>query len=85
LNTFIDHGAVTVAADGRFAVVPSVMPDAVAALTHDLLTIEAEGNDAAAQELLARMGVVRPEVQRVLDRLDDVPVDIEPIFRPAGA
>jgi hypothetical protein len=26
------------------------------------------------------MGVVRPEVQRVLDRLDHVPVDIEPIF-----
>jgi hypothetical protein len=31
------------------------------------------------------MGIVRPEVQRVLDRLGDVPVDIEPIFRLADA
>jgi len=29
------------------------------------------------------MGVVRPEVQRVLDRLTDVPVDIEPLFATA--
>jgi hypothetical protein len=80
LNTFLDRGAVTVGTDGRFAVVPGRMPDAVTALTHDLLTIEAEGDAAAAHALLDRLGVVRPEVQRVLDRLGDVPVDIEPVF-----
>ena len=30
--------------------------------------------------MIETLGVVRPEVQRVLDRLDDVPVDIEPRF-----
>jgi hypothetical protein len=30
--------------------------------------------------MLKKMVVVRPEVQKVLDRLKDVPVDIEPRF-----
>jgi hypothetical protein len=30
--------------------------------------------------LITRLGVVRPQVQTILDRLKDVPVDIEPRF-----
>ena len=30
--------------------------------------------------MIARLGMIRPEVQRVLDRLGHVPVDIEPRF-----
>ena len=59
--------------------------DGVAALTRNLMTLQAEGNYNAAQELLKKMVVVRPEVQKVLDRLKDVPVDIEPNFVAAGA
>jgi hypothetical protein len=33
--------------------------------------------------MLDTLGVVRPEVQRVLDRLTEVPVDIEPVFTTA--
>jgi hypothetical protein len=44
------------------------------------MTLQATGDYAAAKQLLDTMGVVRPEVQRVLDRLTDVPVDIEPRF-----
>ena len=58
--------------------------DAVTALTRELLTIQAEGSYKKATELLAREGVVRPEAQRVLDRLSGVPVDIEPIFKTAA-
>ena len=49
------------------------------------MTLEAEGNYAGAQDLLKKMVVVRPEVQRVLDKLKDVPVDIEPNFTTAAA
>ncbi len=56
------------------------MKAAVAQLTHDLMTLQAEGNKAKAVEMLSRLAVIRPEVQRVLDRLGDVPVDIEPQF-----
>jgi hypothetical protein len=44
------------------------------------LTIEAEGSHARAEAILERLAVIRPEAQRVLDRLEDVPVDIEPRF-----
>jgi len=61
-------------------VVPARVKDAVAALTREIMTVQAAGDYAAAREMLARRAVVRPEVQRVLDRLQGVPVDIEPQF-----
>jgi hypothetical protein len=80
LNHLLDRGAVVVGADGTFAVVEAKIREAVAGLTRELMTIEGEGQYAAAQDLLKKMVVVRPEVQRVLDKLKDVPVDIEPRF-----
>ena len=41
------------------------------------------GDYAKAKGLIDRLGVLRPEVKRVLDRLGDVPVDIEPRFPTA--
>ena len=43
-----------------------------------------EGDYAKAKELLDRLGVVRPEVQKVLDRLTGIPIDIEPRFVTAA-
>ena len=83
LNYLMDKGAVTVSADGTFAVDPVKAKDAVAGLTHDIMTIEAEGNYAAAKDLRDRMGVVRPPVQKALDSLLAVPTDIEPRFTTA--
>jgi hypothetical protein len=80
LNHLMDVGAVTVAADGTFSVVPGHIREGVASLTADILKIQAEGNYTGASDLLKRLGVVRPPVQRVLDRLQSVPVDIEPVF-----
>ena len=85
LNSLLDHGGVTVNADGTFSVVDAKIKDAVAGLTHDLMTLEAEGNYSGAKQLLTTMGVVRPEVQKVLDQLKSVPVDIEPRFVSAAA
>ncbi len=84
LNYLLDHGAVVVNGDGTFSVVDAKIRDAVTGLTHDLMTIEAAGNYAGAQDLLKKMVVVRPEVQNVLDRLTNVPVDIEPNFASAA-
>jgi hypothetical protein len=54
--------------------------EAVIALDHDLLTVEAEGDYAGAKKMLDELGVIRPAVQKALDHLRDVPTDIEPIF-----
>jgi hypothetical protein len=80
LTTLLDAGAFKVNPDGTFAVVPARIKDAVAALTREIMTLQSRGDYAAAKEMLARRAVVRPEVQRVLDRLQSVPVDIEPRF-----
>jgi hypothetical protein len=49
-------------------------------LTHDILTLQAEGSKEKAKALLDKYGVIRPEMQKALDRLSGVPVDIEPRF-----
>ena len=83
LNTFLDEGAVRVADDGTFSVVHEIMPRAVEALTRELMTIQAQGDYERATEVLETLGVVRPDVQRVLDRLGGVPVDIQPRYTTA--
>ncbi|MBZ4394319.1 hypothetical protein [Myxococcus sp. AS-1-15] len=80
LNYFLDSGAVKVAADGTFSVVPETMKKSVTALTKQLMEIQARGDRKAAEALLAKMGVIRPPVRKVLERLKDVPVDIEPRY-----
>ena len=80
LNYLLDAGAVTVASDGTFAVNPSNINQAVTGLTREIMTLQAEGSYMKARALVDTLGVVRPEVQRVLDRLTHVPVDIEPRF-----
>ena len=45
--------------------------DAVTALTRDIMTLEAEGITRRPR-ILDRLGVVRPPVQKVLDRLTSV-------------
>jgi hypothetical protein len=83
LNTLLDQRGVVVHADGTFKVDPGRIKEGVAGLTRDIMTIQAEGDYAKAKALGERMGVVRPEVQKVLDRLASVPVDIEPQFKIA--
>ncbi|HZI10369.1 MAG TPA: hypothetical protein VE153_08215 [Myxococcus sp.] len=80
LNHFLDTGAVTVNADGTFSVVPKVMMESVTSLTKQLMEIQGRGDRKAAEALLEKQGVVRPQVQRVLDGLKDVPVDIAPRY-----
>jgi len=83
LNALLDAGAFRVAADGTFSVDQSRIRQAVTSLTRDLMTLQAAGDYAQAQRLIERLGVLRPEVKRVLDRLIAVPVDIEPRFTTA--
>jgi Peptidase family M49 len=80
LNYLLDAGAVRVDVRGTFAIEAGKIKDAVAGLTRELMTLQAHGDRARARELLVKLGVVRPEVQRVLDKLKDVPVDIAPRF-----
>jgi hypothetical protein len=83
LNYLLDQGGFVVKPDGTFAVDQGKIKEGVIGLTHDIMTIQAEGNYQKAKELGERLGVVRPPVQKLLDKLNDVPVDIEPHFTTA--
>jgi Peptidase family M49 len=83
LNSLLDAGAFVVRPDGTFTVNPSAIKEGVTALTRDIMTIQAEGDYAKAKALGDRLGVVRPPVQKALDKLTAVPVDIEPRFTTA--
>jgi hypothetical protein len=80
LNYLIDAGAFKVLPDGTFQVDAAKMPEAVTALTREIMTLQAQGEYGKAKGLIEKLGVVRPQVQKVLDRLIKVPVDIEPRF-----
>jgi tetratricopeptide (TPR) repeat protein len=83
LNYLLDAGAFKVMPGGTFAVDETKIVDAVTALTREIMTLQAEGSYQKAKDLIDRLGTVRPQVQKVLDRLAGVPVDIEPKFMTA--
>ncbi|MPZ18825.1 MAG: hypothetical protein GEV06_13055 [Luteitalea sp.] len=80
LNRFLDAGAVTLDAGGTFAVDDTKIKEAVRSLTGDIMTLQAEGSYEKAKALADQYGVVRPEIEQALEKLGDVPVDIEPRF-----
>ena len=81
LNTFLDRGAFVVNSDGTFSVDEAKIGEAVTALTREIMTLQAEGSYQKARAMIEKLGIVRPEVQKVLDRLTSIPVDIEPKYR----
>jgi hypothetical protein len=80
LNSLLDAGGFKVGADGTFTVDATKVKAGVLALTRRIMTLQAAGDYAGVKQMLDKMAVVRPEVQRVLDRLSGVPVDIAPRF-----
>ena len=80
-NYLADEGAIRFnEAKGTFSIDNATIKDAVRKLTHDLLTLEAEGSYDKAKAILDKFAVIRAPMQQAMDRLKDVPVDIEPVF-----
>jgi hypothetical protein len=84
LNYLLDQRGFLINGDGTFAVNKDRVKEGVAGLTRDIMTLQAEGNYAGAKALGEKMGIVRPDVQKALDKLAAIPVDIEPRFVTAA-
>ena len=80
LNFLLDRGAVRTNTAGEFTLDLAKTKQAVTALTREIMTLQARGDYTGAKQLLERMVVIRPEVKRVIDKLEGVPVDIAPRF-----
>ncbi len=80
-NYLTDAGAIVFdQKTGTFSIDLSKIKDAVRKLAGEILTLQAEGSYDKAKAMLDKYGVIRPEMKSALDKLGNVPVDIEPIF-----
>jgi hypothetical protein len=84
VNYLLDHGAIRIDKEGLFSLDLAKTKKAVSGLTHDIMTLQAHGDYAGVKQLFDRMVKIRPEVQHVIDRLGNVPVDIAPKFVTAA-
>jgi len=85
VNYLVDKGGFVARPDGTFEVNFEKIRPAVRDLVHDLLTIEATGDYAGAKRMLDQLGIVRPSLQKALNGLTEIPVDIEPQFVTANS
>jgi hypothetical protein len=83
-NWLREHGGIVPAANGRFSVDFDKFREGVKSLSTELLTIEATGDFNRANALLNKYGTVTPEITAVNAKLNDIPVDITPVFPAAG-
>jgi hypothetical protein len=84
VNYLLDKGGFVSHGDGTFSVDFAKIKGAVADLDREFLTIEALGDYARAQALMKQYVVIRPDVQKALDKMKTVPNDIRPSFTTAA-
>ena len=83
-NWFAEKGVLAPAPGGRFHVETSKFREAVRSLSNELLMIEATGDLARAERLLSNYGKLTPEMERLSQTLEGIPVDITPVYVAAG-
>jgi len=85
VNYLLDKGGFVSHGDGTFSVDFDKIKAAVKDLDREFLMIEATGDYARAKEMMARYVVIRPDVQKALDKMKSVPNDIRPQFKTANS
>jgi hypothetical protein len=80
VNYIMDKGGYVERPDGTFSVDFGKIKQAVADLDRDLLTLEATGDYAGARKMMETLAVLRPDIQKAVDRIGDVATDIEPVY-----
>ncbi|MYM30480.1 hypothetical protein GTP58_19285 [Duganella sp. CY15W] len=85
MNYLLDKGGFISHGDGTFSVDFKKIKQAVIDLDREFLTIEATGDYARAKDMMSKYVVIRPDVQKALDKMKSVPNDIRPEFKTANS
>ena len=85
LNYLLDKGGFISHGDGTFSTDFKKIKQAVIDLNREFLTIEATGDYARATGMMSKYVVIRPDVQKALDKMKAVPNDIRPSYTTAAA
>lgn len=65
---------------GLYSVDRSKIVSAVHNLAHDLIMIQANGGYLAAKEFVAKYRIMPPELEKAMEKLNELPVDIRPVY-----
>ncbi len=79
-NYFKDHGAFTRNEDGTYKVNYDKMYDAMKSLSSLILTLQGNGDYDQALILIKEKGVVSPQLQKDLERLNEANIPVDIIF-----
>jgi hypothetical protein len=80
-NYLMEKGALTRdEKSGKFALDEARFETAIEDMVRDITMIQAEGDYAAAVAFIAKYAVMAPELAAGLEKLEGIPVDIEPTF-----
>lgn len=81
INRFLEDGGATFdEKTGKFTVHPDKLEAAIEKLVRDLVMLQHEGDKAKADALLAQYGVMSPPMKAALSKLDEIPVDLRPVY-----
>jgi len=83
-NWLLEKGALEVTPDGRYRPVPDAFEPAFESLATELLMIQALGDYDRARVLVEAYGTPPESMVAAIDRLGDIPVDIEPVYPLEG-
>jgi hypothetical protein len=79
-NYLSEQGAIRRTASGKYAIDYEKMPAALADLTKELLATEATGDRSRAENWFKKYGTMPEDLKTALKTVEDVPVDIDPVF-----
>ncbi len=81
----MEKGAMVETADGRLEPVLDKWRGAVQDLCTDLTMLQANADYDAARAWVDKYGQVPPVMQKILDSLSEIPVDVDPVYSGVGA
>ena len=79
-NYLLKNGAYFIDENGKLNLNPEKIEPVLKNLAHEVLIIEAEGDYQAAQKLIDEYSVMTPFMEKTIESLNDLPIDIRPKY-----
>jgi len=84
INYFLEKEAARMNDDGKFTVDLSKLESSIGDLVEEICLLQAAGDKPKAEQLLNDKGKLTAPIEKILSRLEEIPVDIQPVFTGAG-
>jgi hypothetical protein len=81
LNFLREHNVIRLTKDGKITVDEANFLGSLEELVRAVVTIEAEGDYAAAGKMLEKYGVMTPEITKIVESLKEIPRDLDSSYR----